>query len=98
MADGDIKTDENDKAMSAARSAAAATLRTNHLAEYNDLLIKEAASRGLTWKPRPTKEERAKEEMARLLADYPDILNEVVAPTDPGDPEPGTAPVGDPQA
>lgn len=69
----------NDKAMSAARSAAAATLRQNHHEEYNDLLVREAKARGIEWSPRPTKEERAAQEMYRLLRDYPELAERVNA-------------------
>lgn len=77
-------TDSENKAMSAARSAAAATLRESHLEEYNALLTGEAKARGITWTPRPTKEQRATEEMERLLKEFPHLAEQVTVPTDDG--------------
>jgi hypothetical protein len=68
-----------DKAMSAARSAAAAKLREKHLDEYNTLLTAEAKERGVDWKPRPTAEQRAAEEMERLLQQFPELAERVNA-------------------
>lgn len=76
MAEGDSK---KDKAMSAARSAAAAALRAKHQDEYNELLVAEAKDRGIDWSPRPTAEQRAAEEMERLLQQFPELAERVNA-------------------
>lgn len=83
---------DDNKARSAARSAALSALRKNHAEEYNDLLAKEMEERGIDWSPRLTPEQKAKAEIARLsetfnidLAEIANVNAGDVAYTDPTD-------------
>jgi uncharacterized protein YdeI (YjbR/CyaY-like superfamily) len=67
------------KEMQQARSAALSRLREENRARYNEILVEEAAKRGITWTPQPTKEEKAEAELQRLLAENP-ALAEKYAP------------------
>ena len=64
-----------------AYSAAEKALREAHADEFRALVTKEAQALGVEYKFRPTKEERAEREIAKLLADNPG-LRERFAPTD----------------
>lgn len=59
------------KEMQQARSAALSRLREEQRERYNEILVEEAAARGITWTPQPTKEEKAEAEVRRLLAENP---------------------------
>lgn len=61
---------DDNKARSAARSAALSALRKNHTEEYNDLLKKEMEERGIDWSPRLTPEQKAKAEIQRLSEQF----------------------------
>lgn len=76
---------DKDKAMSAARSAATARLREAHQDEFNSLLVEEAKSRGIDWQPRKTAEQRAAEQLAALLEQYPHLADTLGS--QPGEPE-----------
>lgn len=69
---------EDNKARSAARSAALSVLRKNHAEEYNDLLAKEMDERGIDWSPRLTPEQKAKAEIQRLSEQFHIDLAEIV--------------------
>jgi hypothetical protein len=60
-------------------------LKEAHLAEFNDLKVKEMKARGIDWKPKPTEREKAAAQVAELVAKYgPGIVSspgEVSAPT-----------------
>jgi hypothetical protein len=60
-----------------ARSAAVSRLRDENRERYNALLTEEAEKRGITWKPKPTKKEKAAEQMRRLLEEYPELAEAV---------------------
>lgn len=68
-------TSSNDeqKARAAARSAAASRLREAHRSEHDAYLADEMRKRGIDWKPKPTPEEKAKAELARILEEYPHL-------------------------
>lgn len=69
---------EDNKARSAARSAALSALRKNHAEEYNGLLAKEMEERGIDWSPRLTPEQKAKAEIQRLSETFKIDLAEIV--------------------
>ncbi len=71
-------------ALNAAYAEASNTLRSNHQDEFNALYKAAAAARGETWNPRLTKKQKAEQELARLLAEFPDLKDNLgPAQTDP---------------
>jgi hypothetical protein len=67
----------NDAVMQKARSTAMSQLRANHTDEFNQLVKEAAAKLGVEWNPRPSKKDRAKKKMAELLAEYPELADEI---------------------
>lgn len=61
-----------------AYTAATAKLRDEHRAHFNSLMQVEAKRLGVNWKPRPTSEERAREDLRQMLADSPDLREYVL--------------------
>lgn len=51
-------------------------LREAHPAEFNQLRQAAAKELGIEWTPRPTDEEKAREQMQALLAKYPGLASE----------------------
>lgn len=72
--------DDKEKALSAARSAAAARLREAHREEFEGYLVDEAKQRGVEWKPRKTAKQRAEEQFQALLAEFPDLAKSLSGP------------------
>lgn len=66
------KTDR-DNALKAAYVAATRRLREDEKEKFNRYYAEEAEARGQEWKPKPTKEEKAKAEMEALLEQYPSL-------------------------
>lgn len=62
-----------DKALREAYGAATKQLRENHLAEFNTLRQKAAANLGIEWEPKPTKREKAEQDLLALLDENPDL-------------------------
>lgn len=61
------------KARAAARSTAASRLRKAHREEYDGYLAEEMAAQGIDWKPKPTPEQKAKEDLERIYAEFPHL-------------------------
>lgn len=59
--------------MSEARNAAQSRLNEKHRRELNELITEEAKKRGITWKPKPTAEEKAEAEAKALLEQFPHL-------------------------
>ena len=58
----------------AAYSKATSRLREQYKDEFQALVAEEMGKAGVTdWKPRPTAEEKARKQVADLLAQYPEI-------------------------
>lgn len=57
---------------------AAAELRTTHQEEFDALYVKHAAKYGIDYKPKPTKAEKARQALAALLSENPDLKEELV--------------------
>ena len=70
------KTKDDEKARAAARSTAASRLRDAHRSEYDQILQEEMSARGIDWTPRPSKEEKARQQVKNLLAEYPGLLDD----------------------
>jgi hypothetical protein len=56
-----------------AYSAATTRLRDEFRQRFNELLIEEMGKRGVNWSPRPTEEQKAEQEVADLLARFPEL-------------------------
>lgn len=66
-------TDERDRLMSAAYTAAQRTLREAHRDEFNSMYQSECAARGIEWTPRKSKEDLALDQITELLAQFPEL-------------------------
>jgi hypothetical protein len=69
---------------------AMAQLREENITRFNELRVKAAKALGVEWKPKPTKEEQAKADLERLIAEHPHLenaLREKYAPEQPALPE-----------
>jgi len=77
MSETTQKTEQQLKAE--ARNAAQNVLNENHRDELRDLTKAEFEKRGLTYAPRKTDEEKAKEQLDKLLAQYPNLVQTVEA-------------------
>lgn len=62
-----------DEIVRGAYSKAATAIRENHRDEFNGLVKEYAAAEGVEWNPKPTKEEKARAEFERLLAENPEF-------------------------
>lgn len=56
-----------------ARSMALSDLRKKYQSEYNTLVQKHAGARGIAWAPRPSKADRAREQIEKLIAENPEL-------------------------
>lgn len=65
------------KALGKAYSEATTKLRETHLDEFNDLVIAGAKAAGYDWKPQPTKAQKAKAAIEALLAENPELAEEI---------------------
>jgi len=64
-----------DEVVRRAYSKAGTTLREKYREEFNGLVKKYAEDEGVDWSPKKTKEEKAQEEFARLLEEYPHLAD-----------------------
>jgi hypothetical protein len=62
-----------DALLKEAYQAATRRLRDEQRAEFNRIYAEEASTRGVEWKPKPTAEEKAAQQMADLLAKFPHL-------------------------
>lgn len=65
--------EERDNALKGAYQAATRRLREEFKDYFNRFYAEEAEARGQEWKPKPTKEEKAKAELDALLEQYPSL-------------------------
>lgn len=56
-----------------AYNAATRTLRAKYRNEFTALVTEEATKLGVTYKPRPTPEEKAEQKLQALLAEHPEL-------------------------
>lgn len=64
-----------------AYGAAMSRLRKAYPDEFNVLRMEEAKKRGLEWKPKPSEKEKARQQLALLLRDYPELVSEFGQPS-----------------
>jgi hypothetical protein len=65
-------------ALRAAYSEATTTLRERHREEFDALHVEAAKKRGVEYTPRPTKADRARQQILDLLRDNPDLEQELI--------------------
>jgi hypothetical protein len=68
-----LSKEDRDARLRESYAAAEKRLRDAHTDEFNGYRTEEAAARGVEWKPKPTKAEKAKAEIERLLAENPEL-------------------------
>lgn len=80
MTEQDSKdTVQNDRAnaLRQAYGKATARVREAHRDEFEAAYVEEAAALGVEYKPRPSAEQKAEEQLAALLAEYPHLAEKV---------------------
>lgn len=63
--------------LSKADAAAVRHLRTKYQQEYNEVKAKAAAELGVQWAPKPTKADRDRAELVRILNENPNLNDEL---------------------
>lgn len=71
------ETNPRQKALNAATAAANKRLKESHLDEWNKYMAEEAEQRGQEWSPKKSPEQRAEEEVARLIEQYPHLAEKI---------------------
>jgi hypothetical protein len=72
-APAELSKEDRDARLREAYTAADRRLREAHADEFNKFRAEEAAARNVEWKPKPSKAEKAKAEIERLLAENPEL-------------------------
>lgn len=70
----EMTSEERDRRLQKAYTAATQELRDGHRDEFNALYSKHAEAHGVDWSPRLTAEQKAEQEFDRLVRDYPHLL------------------------
>lgn len=82
------RTEENqeayDEALSKARTGSLSELRVKYRDEFNTGITQAMEKAGFSWKPRPTKEERAEQQLEKLLAENPSLRQKLSTPPTAG--------------
>lgn len=63
-------------ALRKAYTEATSALREKHQQEFNSLYEQKAKDKGVEWSPKPTAEERARQEMEGLMKAHPELAAE----------------------
>lgn len=71
-------TDERQKLVRQAYSKATTRLRETHRDEFDQLVSQEAEQLGINYKPKPSPEEKARQQMRELAEQYPHLAQEFV--------------------
>lgn len=69
------------QALNKAYSAASARLREEHRKQFDALYVEEAAKLGVEYKPKPTEEEKAEQQLRELLAQHPNLRSKIAPAT-----------------
>lgn len=85
QAPGGGKADDVDRndALRKAYSAATKALREKYRDEFTALYVAEAKQRGVDYQPPLTAEQKAEQEMARLLQEFPELRSKVAPASQP---------------
>ena len=74
--EAEVKSDS--KLLAEARTAAIGRVLDEDRDEFNQYMTEEAAARNVTWKRRPTEQEKREAKLRELLAADPDLLSRVL--------------------
>lgn len=72
-----------------AYGAAQARLRDAHRDEFNVFMQEEAKKLGIDWKPKPNAAQKAKAQLDALLAEHPELREEMGLPPEAGQTQQG---------
>jgi aspartyl/asparaginyl beta-hydroxylase (cupin superfamily) len=75
--EGTEGTPSKDTLMSRAYSAASRRLREGHQDEFNDYMVEETERLGIKWTPKPTPQDRALQEITKLLETIPGLAEKL---------------------
>lgn len=78
-----VDSNERDAKLRQAYSLASQELRQTYQKEFNALRAKHSADLGVEWTPRPSKDEKARAELDRLLAENPTLVEELASRVSP---------------
>lgn len=81
-----VDGNDRDAKLRQAYSLASQELRQTHQQEFNDLRVKHSKALGVDWTPRPTKDEKAEQELERLLAENPALVDRLAERLTPATP------------
>lgn len=76
----DESTTDRSNALRKAYGAATARLREGHREEFDRLYVEEAKKLGVDYKPKPTAEQKAEEQLRALLAEHPGLRSKIAPP------------------
>ena len=95
----ELSNEDRNALLKQAYSISTSRLREENRAEFDRLYIEEAAKLGVTYTPKPTPEQKAKQELEDLLAKFPHLRESLVgnhAPESEGTSNPAPAEIPDP--
>lgn len=69
--------------MRTAYSNATSRLREKYRGEFNQFMKEETKALGIEWKPRPSAREKAAQTLDALLAEHPDLIDEIASRVTP---------------
>lgn len=75
----EMTSEERDKRLQKAYTAATQALRDVHREEFNTLYSEHAEKQGVEWSPRLTPEQKAEQEFDKLVKDFPHLLERATA-------------------
>ena len=77
----ELSNEDRNALLKQAYSISTSRLREENRAEFDRLYIEEAAKLGVTYTPKPTPEQKAKQELEDLLAKFPHLRDSLVNET-----------------
>lgn len=83
---------ERSQKLRSAYTQANTALRESHREEFERLYQQKAQALGVDYKPRPTAEQKAEEQMAALLNEYPHLREQFGSTTTPEEEQPAPEP------
>lgn len=75
----EMTSEERDRRLGKAYTAATQALRAAHRDEFNALYSQHAEEQGVEWKPRLSAEQKAEQEFDALVSAYPHLLERVAS-------------------
>jgi hypothetical protein len=91
----ELSNEERNALLKQAYSTSTSRLREENRAEFDRLYIEEAAKLGVVYTPKPSPEQKAKQDLEDLLAKFPHLRDQLVNETVNGSAKPPVAPDDD---